>query len=391
MTDFHPSHPNPGFGNLSLMDIITAAGAIGRMSIEVFFFILGSVFKNNKNGDQKNNLRFFIQRRLLTYLPISVLRRPSKSLDKALSSKRYAGLRHSFIEGVRREDFSAIWFCNPKLGDTSSPFTVADMVILFAHGGGYVVGQPEMYTSLLMRVAEGIESSGRTIAICALDYALAPEYVFPRQLEQMTACWDYITTELGIPLSKIALIGDSAGGSLCLSLLAHMESPAPGVPRAKISGSPGMGVYLISPWVSLLSEKGYPDKEDTDVLDARALRKWAAMVTSGVDVSVMQKYLEFANSRDDLRKILPSRTWVSSGSDEVFLHNISAFVNTARASGCRVDFEVKDGQAHDWQLMETLDHEDEFLSQEYPVLGADSMTGAASIAKALMVGYNWKG
>ncbi|KAF4447578.1 alpha/beta hydrolase fold protein [Fusarium austroafricanum] len=352
MTELHQPIPNPGFGKLPLMDLVKAVGAIGRVAMETFFFVLDNMFKNNRNGGQKNKLRFFIQR--------------------------------------RREGFSAIWFCNPKLCESLNPLITADVVILFAHGGGYVLGQPEMYTSLLMRIAEGIEASGRSIAICALDYSLAPEHVFPRQLEQMTACWDYITTELDIPLSKVSLMGDSAGGSLCLSFLVHMASPAPSVPTVKIAGSPGMGVYLISPWVSLLSEKGYAEKQDTDVLDARALRQWADMATSGADAPVVQKYLEFASSCDDLGRILPSRIWVSSGADEIFMHNISAFVDAARASGCRVEFEVKDGQAHDWQLVESLEYEDKFLSQRYGVFEDGVMTGAASIAQAMVRAFTWK-
>ncbi|KAM0390243.1 hypothetical protein ACHAO7_012087 [Fusarium culmorum] len=169
-----------------------------------------------------------------------------------------------------------------------------------------------------------------------------------------------------------------------------MASPVPGVPRVNITGSPGMGVYLISPWVSLLSEKGYDEKQDTDVLDAKALRQWAAMATSGVDVGMVQKYLDFAHSLKDLRNILPSRTWVSCGSDEIYLHNISAFVDAARASGRRVEFEVKDGQAHDWQMLESFEHQDIFLSQKYGMLEGGIMTGAASIAQAVIEGFAWR-
>jgi acetyl esterase/lipase len=322
-------------------------------------------------------------------LPLSVLRRPPGSFDKVLSSKRYAAFTHNIIEPLERSDFSALWIYGPKL-DASRNASAADVVIMFAHGGGYVVGRPHTYVPMLLRVAEGIEATGRTVAICALDYSLAPEHLFPRQLIQMTACWEYLAGELGIPTSKLALMGDSAGGSLCLSFLSHMADPVPGVKAVRDAGRPGMGLYLISPWVSIQTETGYVEKKDLDILDIRVLAQWASMFTHGVQEPLVQKYLEFACDRNDFAAILPEYVWVSAGSDEIFIVNITKFVQVARQSGKHVTFEVKNEGIHDWQLAESQDHEAEFLRRECGELGNDIMSGAAALSEAVVYGFTWK-
>jgi acetyl esterase len=93
-------------------------------------------------------------------------------------------------------------------------------LLLFIHGGGYVVGSVGIYDKMLKNI---IERTG--IQVMSLDYRKAPEYPFPLAIYDIATVWDWLnhldknkdpllTT---IDTSKIALGGDSAGGGLTIS------------------------------------------------------------------------------------------------------------------------------------------------------------------------------
>lgn len=85
-------------------------------------------------------------------------------------------------------------------------------VLLYLHGGGFVVGGLETHDSLCRQLA--LRSGG---AVLALDYRLAPEHRFPAAqddawsvLRALAGCAD----ALGLDGRRIAVGGDSAGGTL---------------------------------------------------------------------------------------------------------------------------------------------------------------------------------
>lgn len=93
--------------------------------------------------------------------------------------------------------------------------------LLWIHGGGYVMGIPEMDAALCERFV--LEAGCQVIAV---DYRLAPEYPYPAALQDCydSLCWiSENATTLDINIDKIAVAGASAGGGLtaALSLLAR--------------------------------------------------------------------------------------------------------------------------------------------------------------------------
>jgi acetyl esterase len=85
-------------------------------------------------------------------------------------------------------------------------------VLLYLHGGGFVVGSLETHDSLCRQLAR--LSGG---ALLALDYRLAPESPFPAAVEDAWAALRWLTAEggrLGLDPARIAVGGDSAGGTL---------------------------------------------------------------------------------------------------------------------------------------------------------------------------------
>lgn len=317
-------------------------------------------------------------------MPLSVLRRPS-TIDHFCKSKRYGSIVENLNERVERPDFAGYWLCKPRF-DGKAPPSEADVVILYIHGGGYVMSQPNQFAAMLLRVAETVVDTGKTVAIFVLDYSLAPESVFPRQLGQASACWEYLTTEQNIPVSNIALMGDSAGGSICLSLLTHLAYPLPSIKPPTIRSAPGRGAFLLSPWVSLFDQSGYSDKADSDLLVGSVLRRWATMAVAGAKRADVESYLEFTtagSARPGLGQILPEITCVFAGGDELFLENISRFVEAARAAGANVMYDVKAGACHDWQVSESVKNEKKYLALPFGTPDAGLLSGADAIGKKL--------
>lgn len=86
-------------------------------------------------------------------------------------------------------------------------------VLLYLHGGGFTIGGLETHDSLCRQLAL---RSG--VAVLALDYRLAPEHPFPAAVHDSwgALCWLARggATALGLDGTRLAVGGDSAGGTL---------------------------------------------------------------------------------------------------------------------------------------------------------------------------------
>jgi len=85
-------------------------------------------------------------------------------------------------------------------------------VLVYFHGGGWVIGSLDSHDDLCRRMA--LESGCLVISV---DYRLAPEHKFPAAVDDAFAATRWIATnatKLGGNPKRIAVGGDSAGGNL---------------------------------------------------------------------------------------------------------------------------------------------------------------------------------
>ena len=85
-------------------------------------------------------------------------------------------------------------------------------VLVYFHGGGWVIGDLDTHDTLCRELANG---SGA--AVVAVDYRLGPENRFPAAVDDCLAATYWVQREaaaLGLDASRIAIGGDSAGGNL---------------------------------------------------------------------------------------------------------------------------------------------------------------------------------
>jgi epsilon-lactone hydrolase len=131
------------------------------------------------------------------------------------------------LPGPQGAAIPALWI---EAGRTDPRF-----VVLYLHGGGYIAGEPQHYRAML-----GLLSRLSGLRFLVPAYRLAPETPFPAALQDARAAWDALLA-MGFAPGQIALGGDSAGGGLCLALLAQLcaERQAPRL------------AFAFSPWTDL--------------------------------------------------------------------------------------------------------------------------------------------
>jgi acetyl esterase len=89
-------------------------------------------------------------------------------------------------------------------------------LVLYLHGGGFVVGTLDDYDRLVRRLCLA------TDCVCvSVDYRLAPEHPFPAAVDDAQTALRWAFDEapaLGVDPTRIAVAGDSAGGNLAAGL-----------------------------------------------------------------------------------------------------------------------------------------------------------------------------
>src|SRR5688572_809153 len=101
-------------------------------------------------------------------------------------------------------------------------------VVVFYHGGGWVIGSIESHDATVKSLAA---ASG--MVFVSVDYRLSPEYKFPTPLDDCFAATKWVVdnaTELGVDASRLAVAGDSAGGNLAAAVaLMARENGGPAI------------------------------------------------------------------------------------------------------------------------------------------------------------------
>src|ERR1700737_3959489 len=93
----------------------------------------------------------------------------------------------------------------------SAPGAAESRIVLYFHGGGYCIGNLAS-----CRNFAGRASRAACARVLSVGYRLAPENPFPAAGEDALARYRWLLDQ-SIPSSRIALLGDSAGGGLAPS------------------------------------------------------------------------------------------------------------------------------------------------------------------------------
>ena len=209
------------------------------------------------------------------------------------------------------------------------PSAAPGRVVLYLHGGGYVIGSPRSHRHLAAAIATAAGSSA-----LLLEYRCAPEAPFPAAVDDAVAAYRWLLDQ-GVSARGIAIAGDSAGGGLTVATLLALRDAGLPLPAAGV---------CISPWVDLTcGGASYATKAATDPIVKRA----------GVE-EMARAYLGAADRRTplasplfaDLRGLPP--LLIQVGSEEVLLDDSVQLAERAKAAGVDTTLEVWDEMIHVW-------------------------------------------
>jgi epsilon-lactone hydrolase len=208
--------------------------------------------------------------------------------------------------------------------------TDAANVILYFHGGVYVIGSATTSVPLVSDLARRTGAKAVT-----LDYRLAPEHPYPAAVEDARAAYEGLL-EQGVDPGQIALAGDSAGGGLAVATLLALRDAGRPLPSC---------AFLMSPYADLtLSGETILDKEAVDpILTPVGLRLRIPDYVAGADASDPHISPVFG----DLTGLPP--LLIQVGSHEVLLSDALRLAARAATADVPITLEVTPGVPHVFQ------------------------------------------
>jgi monoterpene epsilon-lactone hydrolase len=240
--------------------------------------------------------------------------------------------------------------------------TASSNVILYFHGGGYVIGTAAASVPLVGDLAR--RSGAKAITI---DYRLAPEYPHPAAVEDAQAAYMGLLRQ-DVDPGQIALAGESAGGGLAVATLLALRAAGAPLPSC---------AYLMSPYADLtLTGETLVKKEAVDpVLTPYGLRIRVPDYVAGADAAEPLISPVFG----DLSGLPP--LLVQVGSHEILLSDAVRLAGRAATADVPVTLEVTAGVPHVFQgfaaLLDeagmALDRAAEFLNTHF---AATAVSGA---------------
>jgi acetyl esterase len=89
-------------------------------------------------------------------------------------------------------------------------------VIMFYHGGGWVLGNANTHDRLVRELAVGANA-----AVVFVNYTPSPDATFPKPIEEAFAATQYIVEygeKLNLDPTRLAVVGDSVGGNMTIAM-----------------------------------------------------------------------------------------------------------------------------------------------------------------------------
>ncbi len=227
---------------------------------------------------------------------------------------------------ARREAFARLTLGDDASAEPRTPLRIdgEGATIVYLHGGGYVFGSPQTHRRIAVELAQ------RTgVSVVAPAYPLAPEYVWPAQLEAAMGAVSGVE-------GPVVLAGDSAGGHLALVTALELAR----------RGRRAAGLVLFSPntdrtGLSCTRERNNPRDPMVDAETDRdlALLAFAGLADDDPQVSPVLDVLD----------LLPP-LYIEVGKHEVLLGDSLLLAERARRAAITVTLHVDAQGLHMMQL-----------------------------------------
>lgn len=211
--------------------------------------------------------------------------------------------------------------------------------LLYIHGGGMIIGSPQMDDVLLSRISSELD-----IVIVSPQYRLAPENPYPSAIDDCNEAWHWMlenAANYDIDTKRIAIGGESAGGGLAAGSVLRIHDEG---------GTQPIAQWLFCP---MLDDRTALDRSLDDVNhfiwnNKLNLTGWTCYLGTQIGADNVSAYA--APSRRKDLKGLP-KAWIGVGDIELFYEEDRKYAEALKAAGVACELDVVAGGPHAFEGM----------------------------------------
>jgi acetyl esterase/lipase len=217
-------------------------------------------------------------------------------------------------------------------------------MLLYIHGGGFISG-----SCLTHRMHVAKFANGCGLKSLVFDYRLAPEHPFPAAVDDCVTVYSWLLSQ-GYEPEHIVIGGESAGGTLTLSLLLALKEKGIQLPKAAFSISP------ITDLRCLADSFSYNAKHD--IAPFGSWNIWTGFYIS--DNNPTNPLLSpLFGSYEGIPPL-----YICVGTHEIHLNDCENVARVAEEQGVRVTFRKWDKMVHAFPILSPLFPEAKQAMQE---------------------------
>ena len=224
------------------------------------------------------------------------------------------------------------WRSDGARGEWLMPRNRRPGIIFYVHGGGFVSCSAATHRPITAALARLTQR-----CVLSVDYRLAPEARLPAAHEDVAAAYASVIRS-GVQSSEIALVGDSAGGNLVLSLAVQLRDRGAAPPAC---------IALFSPWTDLTGQSPsvHTNAERCAMFHPENMHEFAAAALGRGRSDTPLVSPVYA----DLHDLPPVLLHV--GSTELLLDDATRVHDRIRRSNGASALRVFDDVPHGWQML----------------------------------------
>jgi acetyl esterase/lipase len=282
----------------------------------------------------------------------------------------YAGLLAKPVPGTTYETVD-LPQCRAQLLQTPQ---TEDRVVVYLHGGAFVVGGKFLHRSLMSRIADRTRA-----AVLAVDYRQLPHHPISASVTDALDAYRHVL-DSGVPASKVVIMGDSAGGYLTFQVA--LAAQAAGLPAPA-------GLVAMSPLIDFdgSAKIGAGSAATCAVFPLNCFDGLSKVVVRAARRAGDQDLLPDPPSRAELRGLPPSL--IQSSSSEMVHPDAESMAAALVTAGVDCELQVWDRQVHVFQAAagflpeadEALDEIADFVDRVVPDLPWAVETVSASVGR----------
>jgi acetyl esterase/lipase len=267
----------------------------------------------------KNNL--WLMRGLMSLMPVA-------KIPKSVSIANIFIVTESGQPKIRLRVYT------PKMATAPTP------LLIWMHGGGYVVGKPEQDDGLCAYYAKELG-----ITVFSVEYRYAPRYPFPIGLEDCYAAVKWVVSharEQGIDYNRIAIGGASAGGGLAAALVQLVHD------RQEFKVAVQLLVYpMLDDRTALRAE--IDDRQNVTWTQKSNRFGWESYLGTPCGAKSTPEYAVPAR-REDLSGLPPA--WIGVGNLDVFYDEDVLYAKRLQSFGTECELVVVEGAFHGFDVFD---------------------------------------